>query len=249
MSELGSLSNCMVDSDLDSLGRARSVRRKALVLSSALELAILAALLLWPLITPGVLSQRATIMPLPPFHGLPQTQAAPQHANQAPVAQSPHFRIPIFVTVLRPPQRSASQTRDLAPPGNFGPSSPLNDSLAFVFPGGSERGPAIGAPPRPNANSSRPVRVSIGVMQGSLIHRVEPAYPAIAKTIHLGGEVDLRAIIRTDGSIGELTVLSGNPILAIAAQAAVREWRYKPTLLNGQPVEVETIITVNFVLE
>jgi protein TonB len=86
-------------------------------------------------------------------------------------------------------------------------------------------------------------------MQAALIYRVEPVYPVIAKQIHLGGAVHLRAIIKADGSVGELTLLDGNPILGIAAETAVRQWRYKPTLLSGQPVEVETIITVNFVLE
>ena len=67
--------------------------------------------------------------------------------------------------------------------------------------------------------------------------------------MRLSGEVRLRAIIATDGSVRELTLLSGNPLLAQAAMAAVREWRYRPTLLNGQAVAVETYITVNFVMD
>jgi len=86
-------------------------------------------------------------------------------------------------------------------------------------------------------------------MEAMLVHRVQPDYPEIARAMHLSGTVRLRALISTDGRVRELTVLSGNPILARAAVAAVSEWRYRPTLLSGQPVEVETLITVNFVLQ
>ena len=86
-------------------------------------------------------------------------------------------------------------------------------------------------------------------MDGSLIRRVEPDYPRIAIITRLSGTVVLRATIGTDGEVRGIEVLSGNPILAEAARAAVRQWRYRPTLLDGQPVEVETQITVNFVLQ
>jgi periplasmic protein TonB len=90
--------------------------------------------------------------------------------------------------------------------------------------------------------------MSEGVMESALIHRVEPIYPQIARNLHLSGTVRLRAIIATDGSVQNLEVLSGHPILARAAKDAVSQWRYRPTLLSGVPVEVETYITVNFVL-
>jgi periplasmic protein TonB len=85
-------------------------------------------------------------------------------------------------------------------------------------------------------------------MESALIHRVEPLYPRIAISMHLSGTVQLRAIIATDGSVQNLEVLSGSPILARAAEDAVRQWRYRPTLLSGVPVEVETYVTVTFVL-
>jgi protein TonB len=91
--------------------------------------------------------------------------------------------------------------------------------------------------------------VSRGVMDASLIHRVQPEYPATAKLIRLSGTVQLRAIIGTDGRVRELEIVGGNPILAQAAVAAVRQWRYQPTQLSGMPVEVQTQITVTFVLE
>lgn len=86
-------------------------------------------------------------------------------------------------------------------------------------------------------------------MGAMLIARVDPEYPKIAQQMRLTGTVRLHAIIGTDGGVREVRVIEGSPILAQAALAAVRQWRYRPTLLGGSPVEVETYITVNFVLQ
>ena len=86
-------------------------------------------------------------------------------------------------------------------------------------------------------------------MQGAkLVHQVQPIYPQIAKTAHVSGTVLLHAIIAKDGSIQELQYVSGPPLLMRAAMDAVHEWRYQPTLLNGEPVEVDTTIQVVFTL-
>lgn len=82
--------------------------------------------------------------------------------------------------------------------------------------------------------------------EAQLVHRVEPVYPRMAVIINLQGEVRLHAIIAKDGTIQSLSISSGHPMLAQAALDAVRQWRYRPYLLNGEPVEVETFITVNF---
>jgi protein TonB len=102
--------------------------------------------------------------------------------------------------------------------------------------------PAI--PPAPLA---RAPRVS-HVMEGNLIRRVQPEYPALAKQARIQGTVVLRAVINREGMIQDLQVLSGHPLLVQAAINAVRQWRYKPYYLNDQPVEVETQVTVNFSL-
>lgn len=93
------------------------------------------------------------------------------------------------------------------------------------------------------------VRISQGVTKGLLIHRVEPPYPTLARSARVQGEVVLSAVIDTNGQIKNLQLISGHPMLVPAALSAVREWRYKPYLLNGQPVEVETTITVIFSLQ
>ena len=82
--------------------------------------------------------------------------------------------------------------------------------------------------------------------EGYLLHRVEPIYPRPALLAGIRGEVRLHAIIAKDGTIQSLTVISGHPMLVTAALDAVRQWRYRPYLLNHEPLEVETLITVNF---
>jgi len=82
-----------------------------------------------------------------------------------------------------------------------------------------------------------------------LIRRVEPAYPILAKMAHREGRVELRAIISTDGSIRSLEVISGDALFIRDSYNAVLQWRYRPLILNGQAVEVETHITVVFQLQ
>jgi periplasmic protein TonB len=81
-----------------------------------------------------------------------------------------------------------------------------------------------------------------------LIHRIEPVYPPLGRQLHREGRVELRAVISTDGSIQSLEVLSGDPLFIQSATSAVREWRYRATILNGQAVEVETHVSVVYTL-
>jgi protein TonB len=86
------------------------------------------------------------------------------------------------------------------------------------------------------------------MMEGNLIHRVDPQYPAIARQIRLQGTVVLQAFVSAEGRIERPTVVSGPGVLARAAMDAVKQWQYRPYYLNGTPIEVETEITVKFVL-
>jgi protein TonB len=92
------------------------------------------------------------------------------------------------------------------------------------------------------------VRISQGVSQGQLIQKIVPQYPSIARSARIQGIVVLAAIISREGSIQDLKVISGHPFLVPPALAAVQQWRYRPYLLSGVPVEVETTITVDFTL-
>ena len=131
---------------------------------------------------------------------------------------------------------------------NNGPSSP-NVNPCVV----GELCPSAGGPPNllpsgPTIIPTRPDRPVIvsHMSEGLLINKVIPAYPMIAVHAGVQGEVKLHAIIARDGTIQSLSVISGHPLLTGAALDAVRQWRYKPYLLNKEPVEVETYITVNF---
>jgi TonB family protein len=102
--------------------------------------------------------------------------------------------------------------------------------------------------PTENGKATTRVRVSQGVSQGLLIHRVQPIYPESARRYHVEGTVTLRAVISKDGRIEDLTPISGPKELIPPAMGAVQQWRYKPYLLEGQPVAIETQIIVNFQL-
>jgi periplasmic protein TonB len=109
-------------------------------------------------------------------------------------------------------------------------------------------GPSVEvAPPPPAPGPTHPIKVSHWA-EGNLIYRVQPAYPEIARQVRVQGSVQLRAIISKAGTIENLVVESGHPMLVAAAIKAVRQWRYRPYRLNGEPVEVEAEVTVNFVL-
>jgi periplasmic protein TonB len=98
--------------------------------------------------------------------------------------------------------------------------------------------PTIAAPKR--------VRVSTGISEGLLSHRVEPLYPLIAQRARIEGTVELKAVISKEGTIEGLQRINGHPLLVTAAMDAVKQWRYRPYMLNGEPLEVETVVVVNF---
>jgi protein TonB len=103
------------------------------------------------------------------------------------------------------------------------------------------------APSPPPPAPAHPLKVSHWA-EGNIIYRLQPNYPPIARQARIQGTVELRAIISKAGTIENLIVVSGHPMLVKSAIEAVRQWRYRPYLLNSEPIEVETEITVNFVL-
>ena len=99
---------------------------------------------------------------------------------------------------------------------------------------------------KPTLAPAKRIVVSQGISQGMLLQRVSPSYPAVARQARITGDVLMQAVIGKDGSIQHLKVLHGQPLLAQSAITAVKQWRYRPYLLNGNPVEIETQITVQF---
>lgn len=104
----------------------------------------------------------------------------------------------------------------------------------------------VSAPPPARQESTRTVRISGGVMAGLVLTKVNPVYPPDALANHMEGSVVLSAKVGTDGTVQDLQAISGPEVLRQAALDAVRQWTYKPYLLNGNPVTVMTTITVNF---
>ena len=141
------------------------------------------------------------------------------------------------------------------------PAAPPQVSVGVVggvpggMPGGTPGGVlgsilSAAAPPPPPPPAATPTRIRVGGMveAAKLINKPTPEYPPLAKMARISGMVKLEAIISKDGTIQDLKVLSGHPLLVKSAMEAVQRWRYQPTLLNGEPVEVITEVEVNFTL-
>jgi periplasmic protein TonB len=96
------------------------------------------------------------------------------------------------------------------------------------------------------SSRSRVIRISGGVMAGNIVSKVDPVYPDDARAAHISGTVVMAAIIGNDGHVQSLSVVSGPQRLQAPAVAAVKQWVYRPYMLNGQPVTVQTVINVNF---
>lgn len=103
-------------------------------------------------------------------------------------------------------------------------------------------------PPKPKPETPKQIRVGGNVQAAKLVRQPKPSYPPLAKQARIQGTVRFNAVIGKDGSIQNLQLVSGHPLLVPSAQEAVRQWVYQPTLLNNEPVEVVTQIDVNFTL-
>jgi TonB family protein len=135
------------------------------------------------------------------------------------------------------PNHPVDPTGEPADPGPPGYGNGTGKKLSDVMPSGTGgTGVKLGGPKR----------ITSQLSEGQLVNRVEPVYPHIAAISGIQGEVKLHAIIARDGRIQSLSAVSGHPLLVRAALEAVEQWRYRPYVLNGEAVEVETLITVNF---
>lgn len=245
------LGRCLVEGDPEATSRARRTRSKTFGVSLAIEILILGFLVAAPLLTSVAQPQFHQILPpqLAFFSGLrvhnPLQNAVNTSTTHKPGIPNPFQQIPTL--------GMTAHGREDEEPGDV--SAP--DLPGGYIPGGIqvtelERIPPPLEPPRieqPAHPEKRPLKVSEGVLEAQLISRVEPRYPPLAVQTRQSGTVVLHAIISRDGRINALEVVSGSPFFVQAALDAVRQWRYRPTLLNGEPVEVETTITVVFHLQ
>jgi protein TonB len=243
--DAASLRACLVDGDADQLNRARRTRHRSLLLSVFVQIAILAALILIPILSKAPRIALANVMPVPPYHHT----AASEHAVESPhhVIRTHEFAFCLTCppVLTRPSTASAdsiqsgdtSTAPDLIGDG-VGPQCSECVRLA------ANTGPRLAIPNVPTPSIVRVTQIDPAM----LIHRVEPTFPTLARQTGREGRVELHALIGTDGAVRSLQVLEGDAMFYNSALDAVRQWRYKPTFLNGRPVEIDTHITVIYKL-
>lgn len=224
----------------------QSARRgRATLASFAMQALALSLLLAIPLLTiqgPPKLrwfEESPILMPPPAPAPLTRGQGTVNSSNlsQGHILQPP--TIPLTIAILNE-QRVASSP-DVS---GLGVEGSIGTSRRGVW---GSAGPSVEVTPPPTPAPTHPLKVSHWA-QGNLIYRVQPIYPPLARQARIQGTVELRAIVSQAGTIENLAVVSGHPMLVKSALEAVRQWRYRPYLLNSEPIEVETDITVNFVL-
>jgi len=238
---VGFLKGCLVGGDAEQRLRERHVRRRALVISIALEGAVLAALILVPLFCKPAHIAFASFMPLPPYH---HARSA-THRNTAPDLPRRSNRAGFCVTCPLLHARGPISSVNTEPPQAPLEAGPSTSAGTGPCPGCMDIGRADHHWPPPPAAPARQERLHVTHLDPAmLLHRVEPAYPTLPKQLGRDGRVELRAIIATDGTIQSLQVVGGDPLFYPSAMDAVRQWRYSPTVLNGQPVEIDTYISV-----
>jgi protein TonB len=240
------------DSLIESGGKLKTKRGRTSAVAFLLEVMIIGVMVLIPLIFTEALpkGQMMFLLVAPPPPPPPPPPAA------APVHVVKQIQSDIINGELRTPTKIPKKVLENLKEDEAPPQMAVTGVVGGVpggVPGGSMGGvigsvlsstpvavPKIATPTR--------VRVSSGVSTGLLIRKVPPAYPPLARQARIQGVVVLQAQISKEGNIQNLQLISGHPMLAPAAIEAVKQWKYKPYLLNGEPVEVDTQVQVNFTL-
>ncbi len=245
------------DSLLDSGKKERTRRRYAAVLSFTFQCLLIGALLVVPLMFTEELPRQQLLTflvappPPPPPPPPPTAMAKVVRQIQTDLLTGGQLRTP-----SRIPENVQMIHEEEAPPpmpsmgGVVGgvPGGIPGGQLGGVIGGIVSQTSSLAAIPKLALAQPKRVRISQGVTKGLLIQRIEPKYPPLALAAHIWGQVVLKAIISKQGEIKELQLVSGHPMLVPAAIEAVTQWRYRPYLLNGEPVEVESTVTVTFQL-
>jgi periplasmic protein TonB len=236
------------DSLIESGGKLRTARGRTTTFSFILEAVIVGIMVLIPLIfteaLPHAQLMMALVAPPPP----PPPPPPPAAVHVVKVVQTDIVNGQLRTPTKIPKKVEIIKEEEAPPPmsGVVGgvpggvPGGQMNGVIGGIISNAPSAVPKVATPTR--------IRVSQGVTAGLVIKRVNPVYPPLARTARVQGSVLLAAVIGKDGTIQNLHVVSGHPLLTQAALDAVRQWRYKPYILNGEPVEVDTQVTVNFTL-
>jgi periplasmic protein TonB len=237
------------DSLIESGNRLKTKRGRTTTISFILEAIVVGVLVLIPLLfteaLPKAQLMMALVAPPPP----PPPPPPPAEVHVVKKVQTDIINGQLRTPTKIPKKVEMIKEEEAPPPQMAG----VVGGVPGGVPGGQMggvMGSIIGAAnaPIPKMQAPQRIRVSQGVVSGLKIKEVKPVYPAIAKTARVQGNVVLQAEISKEGAIQNLRVISGPPLLVQSALDAVKQWRYRPYVLNGEPVEVETTVTVVFSL-
>jgi periplasmic protein TonB len=231
------------DSLMESGNRIRRKNKFWSFVAFLLNAGALLALVIWPLLHPEALPKQmmAALMVAPSPPPPPPPKAPTPKAQMKSELLGTELQVPSTIPKETQVKEAAITQSILSLTDMRDLSSAIPGGISTIIDSGGTGRPAVVKPRAPISLS-----VSSGVMAGNLLVKTMPQYPAIPKAAHIQGTVVLQATISKSGSIQNLRVISGHPMLQQAAMDAVRSWRYKPYLLNGEPVEVETTINVVF---
>jgi protein TonB len=230
------------DSTFETMGTIHTRSRGWMMATSAFNSSILLALVVIPIIHPEMLPKLTSsiLMQAPPQVQEPRPVV---RTEQMPTTRAETPSSPIMAPRLIPSQLPIPEIDIPGPPVPIDLGDP-NSTASADNPFNGRVHPEVRQAAPPSTQ-----HVSSGVMQGMLIDKIIPVYPAIARATRTSGAVVLQATISRTGTIENLRVTSGPAMLRQPAFDAVKQWRYRPYLLNGQPVEVETAVEVDFTLD
>jgi periplasmic protein TonB len=232
------------DATFETMGTIHTRSRNWMLATFGLNASILAALVAIPLMYPSELQRMMYISPLEAPAHVEETKPVPQPVHQT-AAPSEISDGRVIAPPTIPTHTWIPSIQEEPRLGN------LMTVAGPMAPSGTGCDPFNCLHTQPDAHrvvQAKPALVSRGVMEGMLVHKVIPTYPSIGIAVRAQGTVQLQATISREGRIENLRVVSGPPMLQQAAIDAVKQWRYRPYLLNGDPVEVETTINVDFKL-
>jgi protein TonB len=230
------------DALMESGGRIHTQRGWFSGVAAICNGSIVSLLVLLPLLHPASLPKQTLNMLL----AAPASPAPPPVARVVNVASRAAVFVDAFAAPRHIPDRIATADHEPPPVTGTGIDPLVSESGSLL--NGIPDSLGTATPPQVRVAPSRKPVISSGVMEGRKVSGAEPRYPTIAVAAHIQGTVVLAATISRAGAIENLRVVSGSPMLAPAAEDAVRTWRYRPYLLNGEPVEVETTVNVIFSL-
>ena len=237
---LGSLQSCLVEGDPEQRARERRVRRKALITSVLLQASFLAALILVPLFAKPARLMTSIATPIPPYrHVAARSENTPRSTGERRVCIVCFNSRPASLTHDERVESNQAIDPFADSTGDSIPALPCAGSGCIDLRAEGPRPPVV-----PDTQREKPRVVHTQISAAMLIHRVEPVYPTLPRQLGRAGRVELRAVIATDGTIQSLQIVSGDPLFYQSAMDAVRQWRYRPTVLNGEAVEIDTFITV-----